>query len=84
VVVDHWPPPDGYWRGHPTFGGLIVIDHGNELFTLYGHLSDSFVREGRWVEAGQVIGELGDTGIATGPHLHFEVVVNPLRYLEER
>lgn len=84
VVVDHWPAPDGYWHGHPIFGGFIVIDHGDELFSLYGHLSGTDVHEGDWVEAGQVIGELGDTGIATGPHLHFEVVVNPLRYLEER
>ena len=84
VVVEHWPAPDNYWRGHPVFGGLMVIDHGAGLFTLYGHLSASYVHEGYQVEAGQVIGRLGDTGIATGPHLHFEVVVDPLRYLEER
>jgi len=83
VVVDHWPAPDGYWRGHSTFGGLIVIDHGDEL-SMYGHLSDTCVREGNWVEAGQEIGKLGDTGITTGPHLHFEIVIDPLRYLKER
>lgn len=84
VVAEHWPPPDGYWKGHPVFGGLVVIDHGNGLFSLYGHLSGSCVHEDDWVEAGEVIGELGDTGIATGPHLHLEIVVDPLRYLEER
>jgi len=84
VVAEHWPAPDHYWHGHPIFGGLVVIDHGEGLFSLYGHLSDSYVHEGDQVEAGQVIGALGDTGITTGPHLHFEVVVDPLKYLEER
>jgi len=84
VVVEHWPAPDDYWRGHPVFGGLVVIYHGDGLFTWYGHLSDTCVHEGFQVEAGQMIGRLGDTGIATGVHLHFEVVVDPLRYLEER
>lgn len=83
-VVDHWPSPTTYWRGHPIFGGLIVLDHGGGLFTLSGHLSSSYVHEGDWVEAGQPIGIIGDTGIATGRHLHFEVVVDPLRYLEGR
>ena len=84
VVVEHWPPPDSYWRGHPIYGGFVVIDHGEGRFSLYGHLSDTCVHEGWHVEAGQKIGELGDTGIATGSHLHFEIVVDPLRYLEER
>jgi len=85
VVVEHWPAPDHYWHGHPIFGGLVVIYHEKEeFFTLYGHLSDSYVHEGYRVEAGQVIGALGDTGITTGPHLHFEIVVDPLKYLEER
>jgi murein DD-endopeptidase MepM/ murein hydrolase activator NlpD len=83
VVVEHWPAPNGYWRGHPVFGGLVVIDHG-KFFSLYGHLSDSYVHEGDWVKAGQIIGALGATGICTGPHLHFEIVVDPLQYLEER
>jgi murein DD-endopeptidase MepM/ murein hydrolase activator NlpD len=84
VVAEHWPAPNGYYRGHPVFGGLVVIDHGDGLFSLYGHLSTTLVHEGWQVEAGQIIGELGDTGIATGPHLHFEIVVDPLRYLGER
>jgi murein DD-endopeptidase MepM/ murein hydrolase activator NlpD len=84
TVVEHWPAPDGYWNGHPVFGGLVVIDHGDGLFSIYGHLKSTCVHEGWQVGADQVIGELGDTGIATGPHLHFELVVDPLRYLEER
>ena len=88
TVVEHWLTPGEHWGkmyyGHPVFGCLIVIDHGDGLFILYGHLSESYVHEGWHVEAGQVIGKLGDTGITTGPHLHFELVVDPLRYLEER
>jgi len=88
TVVEHWLTPGEHWGkmyyGHPVFGCLIVIDHGDGLFTLYGHLYESYVHEGWYVEAGQVIGELGNTGISTGPHLHFEVVVNGLRYLAER
>jgi len=90
VVVEHWPAPGtpypggGEYRGHSVFGGLVVIDHGEGLFSLYGHLSDTEIHEGQQVKMGQKIGELGDTGICTGPHLHFEIVVDPLRYLEER
>ena len=88
VVAEHWLVPGMHhgtlYHGDPIFGGLIVIDHGDGLFSLYGHLSATFVHEDDYVEAGQVIGEVGNTGISTGPHLHFELVVDPLRYLEER
>jgi murein DD-endopeptidase MepM/ murein hydrolase activator NlpD len=84
VVVEHWPAPDGYWKGHSVFGGMIVLDHGDGLFSIYGHLSVTYVHEGWTFEAGTIIGEVGDTGISTGPHLHLEIVVDPLRYLEER
>jgi len=84
VVVEHWPSPNTYWKGHPVFGGLVVLDHGDGLFSIYGHLKFTYVHEGLRVGVGQVIGRLGSTGISTGPHLHFEVVVDPLRYLEER
>ena len=87
-IAEHWLVPGWHYgkeyHGHPIMGGYIVIDHGEGLFTLYGHLSATFIHEGEYIEAGQVIGELGNTGISTGPHLHFEVVVDPLRYLEER
>ena len=84
VVVEHWPSPNTYWKGHPVFGGLVVLDHGDGLFSIYGHLNSTCVHEGWRIGAGEVIGQLGDTGIATGVHLHFEIVVDPLRYLEER
>ncbi len=84
-VVGHWLPPGWYggyyYEGHSTFGGYIEVDHGNQLFSIYGHLSKTFVHEGDWVEAGQRIGEMGNTGISTGTHLHFEIIVNPFRYL---
>lgn len=87
VVVEHWPAPgtkraDGViYRGHDIFGGYVVIDHGDGLFSLYGHMSSTCVHQGWRVEAGDKIGELGDTGIATGLHLHFEIVVDGLKYL---
>lgn len=81
IIKEHWVPPDGkYWKGHPVMGGLLVIDHG-EFFAKYGHLSKTFVHEGNYVKAGQIIGLVGNTGISTGSHLHFEIVVNPLEYL---
>jgi murein DD-endopeptidase MepM/ murein hydrolase activator NlpD len=58
------------------YGNTIIIDHGNGLATLYGHLSDQFVKVGDAVEQGDVIGLVGCTGSCTGDHLHFEVRVN--------
>jgi murein DD-endopeptidase MepM/ murein hydrolase activator NlpD len=82
-VVEHWPAPDGYYSGHPVFGGLVVIETDG-AYLLYGHMSRTRVKEGQSVEAGEVIGTMGSTGISTGAHLHLEVVVDPLEWLEER
>jgi murein DD-endopeptidase MepM/ murein hydrolase activator NlpD len=70
----------------PGYGSLIIVDHGDHLDTLYGHLSALYVREGQRVRGGQAIGAVGATGRATGAHLHYEVRVNgapvdPRRYL---
>ena len=81
VVAEHWPAPNGFYKGHPIYGGLVVIDHLNGTFTLYAHLSTTYVSEGDPVKAGEIIGRQGNTGITTGEHLHFEVVINPLLYL---
>ncbi|MFN8037104.1 MAG: peptidoglycan DD-metalloendopeptidase family protein [Acidimicrobiia bacterium] len=68
------------------YGNAVVIDHGNRLATVYGHQSRIAVAPGQRVNAGQVIGYVGSTGWATGPHLHFEVrvlgvPVDPTKYL---
>jgi murein DD-endopeptidase MepM/ murein hydrolase activator NlpD len=68
------------------YGNAIVVDHGNGLATLYGHLSRFAVHRGEQVDPGETIGAVGNTGNSTGPHLHFEVRVNgtpvdPMPYL---
>jgi murein DD-endopeptidase MepM/ murein hydrolase activator NlpD len=70
------------------YGNTIVVDHGFGMTTKYGHLSKIFVVVGQEVKRGQVIGAVGMTGRATGPHLHYEVIVNdtpvnPMKYLRE-
>ena len=56
-----------------SFGNYVVIDHGNEIVSLYGHLSSRSVSVGDYVTKGQVIGVMGQTGNAQGIHLHFEL-----------
>ncbi len=68
------------------YGWHLVIDHGNGYTTLYGHLSAFNVDYGERVIKGDRIGSVGNTGLSTGPHLHFELTrggvrVNPLKYL---
>jgi murein DD-endopeptidase MepM/ murein hydrolase activator NlpD len=68
------------------YGRQVVLDHGHDLLTVYGHLSSIAVVPGQHVSRGQVIGNVGQTGRATGPHLHYEVrvhkvPVNPHKYL---
>lgn len=68
------------------YGREIVLDHGHDLSTVYGHLSAIAVLPGQHVTRGQVIGYVGQSGRATGPHLHYEVrvhnvPVNPHKYL---
>jgi len=65
-----WAKPYG------GYGNAIIIDHGGETSSVYGHLSQIFVAEGQDVQRGQAIGAVGCTGRCTGPHLHFEVRVN--------
>ncbi|RMF58254.1 MAG: M23 family metallopeptidase [Calditrichaeota bacterium] len=68
------------------YGKYVVIDHGYGIKTLYGHLSKVLVRRGQKVDRWMPIGLVGDTGLATGPHLHYEVIHNgrpedPLKYI---
>jgi murein DD-endopeptidase MepM/ murein hydrolase activator NlpD/cell division protein FtsX len=62
------------WYG--GYGNAVVIDHGHGLSTLYAHCSVILVRKGEMVRRGETIAEVGSTGYATGPHLHFEIRVN--------
>jgi len=63
-------------KGCYSFGKWIMIKHGNGLNTMYGHLSEIDVTQGEKVATGQLIGYSGETGYATGPHLHFGVYVS--------
>jgi murein DD-endopeptidase MepM/ murein hydrolase activator NlpD len=63
--------------GYNKFNGkYIFIQHGNSIVTKYLHLSKRLVSRGKRVKQGQIIGKLGSTGMVTGPHLHYEFVVN--------
>ena len=61
---------------HPQYGNMIEVDHGNGLITRYAHLSKRLAKIGDVVLSGGEIGQVGSTGRATGPHLHFEVRQN--------
>ena len=58
---------------HSYNGYYIYIDHNNGYFSVYAHLDSLKVQAGQTVEAGQVIGTMGDSGFATGVHLHFSI-----------
>ncbi|MGH9448918.1 MAG: M23 family metallopeptidase [Terriglobia bacterium] len=73
-------------REEAGYGNEVLIDHGYGIATRYGHLHRIFVVDGQQVRQGQIIGSVGMTGRATGPHLHYEVLVhqtpvNPAKFL---
>jgi murein DD-endopeptidase MepM/ murein hydrolase activator NlpD len=68
------------------YGRAVVLDHGQGITTLYGHLSGFGVSQGQLVHRGDTLGYVGQSGRSTGPHLHYEVrifntPVNPYKYL---
>jgi len=84
-------PGDGtvIFAGYKTgYGKLIIIDHGYQLSSLYGHLSDIMVSKWQKVKRKDVIASTGNTGYSSGPHLHYEVRINnvpvdPVKYILE-
>jgi murein DD-endopeptidase MepM/ murein hydrolase activator NlpD len=68
------------------YGNLIKIEHNHGFHTLYAHMEVLRIQVGQRVQQGEIIGNIGNTGISTGPHLHYEIhlfseVVNPLLYI---
>ncbi|MBU4344439.1 MAG: peptidoglycan DD-metalloendopeptidase family protein, partial [Proteobacteria bacterium] len=69
------------------YGNMIIIDHGNHFYTVYAHAEELFKAKGDYVEAGEVIATVGDTGSMIGPKLYFELrhhgkPINPLEWLK--
>jgi murein DD-endopeptidase MepM/ murein hydrolase activator NlpD len=86
TILIVYPPPGtvGYihgqkviFKGHPTFGGLVVIKHNDIFYSLYGHFREIWVNEGDKVSKGQPLGLIGTTGQSTGIHLHLEIILDP-------
>ncbi len=74
-------------NGIKGYGNLIILRHSEEYVSVYAHNQANLVEEGAWAEKGQIIGKVGQTGNATGPHLHFEIrknnkALNPLLFLK--
>ncbi|HNQ96829.1 MAG: M23 family metallopeptidase [Spirochaetales bacterium] len=70
----------------PGFGYYLIIKHKHGFYTRYAHMQSFRVQRGQYVQQGQIIGYIGNTGVSTGPHLHYEVhigsdVVDPMKYL---
>ena len=71
-----------------VYGNFVLLDHGNDYQTMYGHAAEVFVRDGDVVRRNEVIALSGSTGRSTAPHLHFEVrrsgeAVDPLEYVTQ-
>lgn len=74
-------------RANGGYGNCIMIDHGDGIVSVYGHSQKILVKEGQMVEAGDVIGKVGNTGYSFGAHLHLEIRIadkqqDPIPYLK--
>jgi len=70
-----------------SYGNYVKIDHGNGYHTVYAHMQNYLVKKGERVEQGQVIGQVGNSGRSTGPHVHYEILldsrpINPVRFMK--
>jgi len=75
-----------YYRFNGGYGRYLKLDHGFGTVTHYGHLAKAAVKVGQKVKRGDIIAYVGNTGLSTGPHLHYEVMVNkisvdPMKYI---
>jgi len=83
IISDQGTPVYATADGSVEFAGresglglMVAINHGYAIKTMYGHLSKILVREGQMVKRGDLIARSGNTGLSTGPHLHYEIRVN--------
>ena len=95
IKADHGEPIRSVFKGNVIFsdwfkgyGNMIIIDHGNNYYTVYAHMEETFKSKGDTVDAGDVIATVGDTGSMTGSKLYFEVrhhgkPMNPLKWLKK-
>ena len=75
-----------FYGEQPGYGNVLILEHAGGFYTLYGHLKSSLVNKGQYVEKGQRVAISGNTGISSGPHLHFELrngefPVDPVSFL---
>ena len=71
------------------YGNNVIIDHGNGFVTKYAHLHKIYVKKGDYLKLDDIIGEVGNTGRSTGPHLHYEILykgqpVDPLPFMQAK
>ncbi len=77
-----------FYGEQPGYGNVLILQHSGGFYTLYGHLKTSLVAKGQYVEQGQRVALSGNTGISSGPHLHFELrngefPVDPMSFLPQ-
>ena len=83
IANERWTPifatADGVVENamyNPSFGNFVAISHGNGIRTRYGHMQMLLVKPGQLVHRYEIIGYMGSTGMSTGSHLHYEVILN--------